>query len=247
MATDDRYAAALVFAYRDNFDTRDAPTVDGVQDLDATARRTAWAYTRDWYDALGWPMVVDYGDRGRPAAINAAVRQAAAGGARVIVQADPDSLVPLHRLRYAVQDAAQRDGLVVPHTQFCYLTLEATQQVYRDRRDPFAFGPADFEQHGTNGVGNVVVFSVSTWERAHGFDERFTAWGADDAAFAIAADAYCGPVRRLPGDVVHLWHPRRAGSHPEDPSYVDMMALMGEYRDAAAVGPHKVRELVENR
>ena len=247
MDTDDRYAAAVVFAYRDTFpDDQPQQEPEGWPGIDAVARRTAWAYTRQWYEGAGWPIVVDYSEGGRPAALNAGVRAAAAAGARVIVQADTDSLVPLDRLRTAVQMAAQRDGLVVPHKRYLYLTQHATGGVYRGQ-DPFRCEAADCHTVGHNGVGNVTVFSVSTWQRAGGYDERFTAWGGDDAAFAWAVDAYCGPITRLGGDMVHLWHPPRAGADPTDPSYVDMMALLAQYRDAAAVGPHKVRQLVETR
>lgn len=224
------------------------------------ARQMAYEYTRGWYERLGWPMVINTSENGRPAALNAAVRSSSVyratkdlggvpvNGRTVIVQVDPDSLVPITTLLHAVDIARVLDGLVVPHDNYRYLTESATLRVLAGDLDPFrALADDDVLQSGQHGVGNVTVFTHSTWARSRGYDERFTSWGGDDAAFAMATDAFCSPMRRLRGDMVHLWHPPRPESDPNHPEYLAQMSLLGQYRDAAAVSREAVRQLVTTR
>jgi hypothetical protein len=230
MATD---PAAVVIAYRD---------------MGCPHRRAAFEHVHRWYQAAGWPIHVwgghDDATFGRAAAINHLV---AVADAAVIVQADPDSLVPPARLHDAVALAARARGLVVPHTRYLYAGRPVTADILAGDRDPLTVTPAECDSHGPEGSGNVVVFSAITWRMAGRYDERFGLWGGDDAAFAYATEAFCGPVRRLDGDMVHLWHPRLPQSQPGHPGYVAQFALLAEYRDAARVGAHMVRRLVHTR
>lgn len=227
----------------------DVSVVIAYRDLGCPYRAASFAYVHDWYERLGWQIVVEAGDDTftRASAINTAVRRCAG---RVIVQSDPDSLVPAAALRQAVTLADAEDGLVIPHDRYLYLTRDATATVLSGRSgySPGAIMDlANCDTSGADGSGNVVVFSRATWHTAGGFDERFGLWGGDDAAFAYAAQAYYGPVRRLAGDVVHLWHPRLPQSVPGSPGFVEQFAVLAQYRDAAALGPQAVRDLVESR
>lgn len=204
-------------------------------------RTAAFEYVTAYYEPLGAEVVVE-GTGARPEALNRAIRRASGD---IIIQADADSLVPLGTLRAAAV-MAETPGLVVPFDRYLYLTLDATERALVGA-DPAAMGPDDCEEVGPGGVGNVTVFSRQTWEQAGGFDERFVTWGGDDAAFAYAAEAFCGPTRRLPGDMVHLWHPRPPESIPGCLAYADQFTLVAEYRDAAAQGPDAVREYVGAR
>ncbi len=223
----------------------DISVVIAYRDLGCPHRRRSFEYVRMWYDRFGWEVIVDPGGEefSRAAAINSAVRRATG---RVIVQSDPDSVVPDDQLLHGVELAAHADGLVVPHDRYLYLTEAATDAVFAGGFIR-AYGPADCDQHGMKGSGNVTVFSRSTWEKAGGFDERFGMWGGDDSAFAYCAAAFCRPLRRVPGDMVHLWHPRLPQSVPGTLGYAEQFAILAQYRDAAAIGPAAVRELVRSR
>lgn len=224
----------------------DAVVVIAYRDMGCPHRRASAAYVQDWYTRHGYPVVVEAGQSDvtftRASAINTAIR---ATDAAVIVQSDPDSLIPdPDRLAAAVQRAADADGLVIPHDRYLYLSETATAAVLADRLDLAETGPGDCDEYGPDGSGNVVVFSRQTWERAGGFDERFGIRSGDDAAFRYACDSFFGPSRRLEGDVLHLYHPRLTEYEPGGDHYAAQFALLATYRDAAAKGPAAVRRLV---
>lgn len=226
---------AVVIAYRDMGDA---------------ARRASFEYVSRFYALCGYRVFTNGGASDalftRARAINGAIRDCAAD---VIIQSDPDSLVQPWQLHEAVEMAVDGPGLVVPFSRYLYTTEETTAKILDGRLDldDSAEGRWACEEIGEGGVGNVTVFTRATWAAAGGFDERFPMWGGDDAAFAYACEALVAPMRRVQGDMVHLWHPRLPQSVPGDPGYVEQFALLREYRDANAVGAGAVRELVTNR
>lgn len=203
------------------------------RDMGCPHRREAFAYVLDWYSDFD-EVIVESGESDdtftRASALNAAITRATGD---VIVQADPDSLVPLDTLAEAIELAAI-DGLVIPHSEWLYLTPEATRLVL-DGLPLDDVTPAHCEEHGSKGSGNVTVFSRRTWEKCGGFDERFGMWGGDDGAFSYAAEAFTQPTRRLDGPMVHLWHPRLPQSVPGSVGFVEQFAILSEYRDAPDV------------
>ena len=170
----------------------------------------------------------------RAAAINNGVREAPHDA--IIVQSDPDSLVPAPQLHEAIDLAGQEDGLVLPFSRHLYLNAERSAWAVGWGIDSaFAeLGPPDCEFSGEGGVGNVTVFSRATWEAAGGLDERFGTWGGEDAAFSYACHWLIGPFRRLAGPMYHLWHPRLPESEPGHPEYLRQMTIVSEYRDASS-------------
>lgn len=226
--------------------TRSVAVVIAYRDMGDRHRRRSFGFVSAWYKEHGYDVTVWSGDSDdtftRASAINAAVR---ATTAEVIIQSDPDSLVADETLQAAVNLAGQAHGLVVPHDRYLYLSWANTYRIYHGDRTLESMGPDDCDTFGPHGLGNVVVFSRRTWELARGFDERFGLWGGDDAAFAYACAAFVGPVRRLSGDVWHLWHPRLPQSEPGAPGYAEQFAILAEYRDAGSLAA--VRELVRNR
>lgn len=225
----------------------DVAVVIAYQDRGCPHRARAFNFVHAWYTGRGFTVVVN-GSGGsaftRASAINAAIRSTQA---RIIVQSDPDSLVPEKQLFTAIESAGRAEGLVVPHDRYLYLTPDATTQIYDGVRRWDLMDADDCEIPPGTGQGNVVVFSRTTWHRAGAFDERFPLWGGDDAAFAYATTAFCGPLRRAPGNMVHLWHPRLPQSAPGHPGYAAQFAILAQYRDAAAIGPAAVRQLVRER
>lgn len=218
------------------------------RDMGCEHRRRSFAYVLDWYDRCGYRAIVESGESDdqftRASAINTAVRRSRAD---VIIQSDPDSLVDPIALVVAAFDARASDGLVVAHSRYLYLSRVATDEVINHGLTLANLVPGDCDTYGTGGYGNVVAFSRATWEQVGGFDERFGVWGGDDAAFAYACEAMVAPTRRIPGDMVHLWHPRLPQSEPGGPGYADQFAILAQYRDAHAIGPDAVAALVRSR
>lgn len=222
----------------------DVAAVIAYRDMGCEFRRASFAYVKAWYETLGAQVVVESGTDDatftRASAINAAIRRT---DARVIIQADPDSLVPADTLAGAIAKALTSQALVIPHSQYLYLDPESTMEVLTGELQLDQVGPEDCEEHGLGGSGNVVVFLRDAWADAGGFDERFGLWGGDDAAFRYTVEALRGPARRLEGPVVHLWHPRLPQSAPGHPLYVEQFALLAQYRDAAAISPQAVLDV----
>lgn len=162
-----------------------------------------------------------------------------------VVALDADSQTWIATLLGAIREARLADGAVYPHSRYLYLNPETTREILLGERSSYGVTEDLAEDVGV-GVGNAVVFSRKTWEIACGFDERFVGWGGDDSVFAFCA-GLAGPQRRIPGDVVHLWHPRPPSSIPGAPGYTKQFAIVAAFRDAAAVGPDAVRALIAAR
>lgn len=175
----------------------------------------------------------------------------------LILQADPDTIVPVEQAVEAIRLAGEAAGLVVPYDQFLYLRREATAQLQTWPRweetgggwAPLAqaFGPGDCDDFGEGGAGPVTAYSKWTWQMAGGYDERFGLWGGDDSAFAIACGNLVAPWRRIAGPALHSWHPRLPMSIPGNREYARQQAILNEYLDADKQGPDAVRALVKSR
>ena len=231
-----------------------AVVVMAYRDLGCAYRRRAFEYVRQFHRNLGYGdmlapvVIVDCPDPFTKArALNHAIRELDPG--TIIVQVDPDSFLPGGTFVYedAIREAAVSPGLVIPHTRYLYLCDPSTRLLFNGGLEIGELGPTDCDSFGHAGVGNVTVFSRETWEQAGGYDERFPLWGGDDAAFAYACGGLVAPQRRLPGDVIHLWHPRHPDSQVGSRGYDAQAAILDQYRDAEAIGPEAIRELVENR
>ena len=227
---------AIVFAFRD---------------MGVPERAAAFALVAKHFAMLGWPIVVEglQGlEFGRATAINHGVQRAIhEHRADVILQVDPDSLITYHQAKAAMNRAKFRDGLVVAFERYLYTDQDTGRAILDGVRDWRSVGPDDCDSHGIGGVGNAVAFSVRTWDRADRFDERFGVWGGDDGAFDYACRAMVGPTLRVPGDMVHLWHPRLPQSEPGTPGYQEQWAILSEYIQASQVGPAAVADVIARR
>lgn len=162
----------------------------------------------------------------------------------VLVVCDADVLVPHAQLWRAVVRAAQRPGLVVPFTRYRYLSPSATLDALTHSWLPFEQLPSLWSLR--TAVGACVVFSRQTHELAAGHDPRFRGWGWQDKAFDSACSTLAGPLRRVRGDALHLWHPTDPTNSQGAPS-LQQNTLLGRRYVAARGDQQQMRALIAER
>lgn len=178
----------------------------------------------------------------RGASIDKAVAEASG---ELILTCDSDLLIPAEQLRAALALAEEKHGQVIPFARYRYLGESETARLLATGSERFG----DFRHKWTRdvSVGGSGAFSVETWEIAGGHDPRFRGWGGQDYGFYYACEALVGPLRRVPGEAVHLFHPADPTNDKTAPSYDRNMALIRAYSDAAKAGPEAMRALIAER
>jgi hypothetical protein len=151
------------------------------------------------------------GDFNRARAIN---RGVAATSGDVLVFNDADTLVHPVQLERAVQLASEAPGIVYAYTRYCRLSQFRTEVLNGDyptmlRQTAFVW---ELDNAGSQGC---IALSRAFFEEAGGLDEEFEGWGFEDLAFA-AVCAKLADGRRVPGNLIHLWHPPHDGRSEED-------------------------------
>jgi len=138
----------------------------------------------------------------RSAAYNRGIREHPAS---VYILHEADMIIPRQSLIDAVGWAKDDPGLVVPFSQYRYLSPNVTEAVY-DGADPFTAVPESTIDGGrSNGAVNVV--SAETLQLVGQYDEVFQGWGYDDRGMAVGFEKTSGRgTRFVSGPGVHLWH-----------------------------------------
>jgi hypothetical protein len=149
---------------------------------------------------------------------------------RVLIIADADVTADPGDLEWAVLDA-QCYPWVVPHGKVHRLTRTATRQLFDLPADVDLNIQAPTIRTPYTGFpgGGLFVIGRAQWDRAGGMDETFVGWGAEDEAFALAADTLLGPHVRYDRPLIHLYHD--PGLRSSDPAYEANRARWRRYRD----------------
>jgi hypothetical protein len=169
----------------------------------------------DWWADSPWtPHVVSDGRGGdaqfnRSAAYNLAAAQV---DADVIVYTEADMLIPLDQVEQAVALAVDQPGLVVPFTEYLYLSDDASAWVRRGS-SPSDHEPQRVKRAGKS-IGAVNVVSRETLDLVGGYTERTDGNWYDDDIMRHAFDVCAGPTRWVGGPAWHLYHlPGWRGDH----------------------------------
>lgn len=206
---------------------------------DDSWRDRSWAFVRARWMAMGLGPVIDAdvpGPFNRAAARNAAARLA--GDWTVAIFGDADTFMRERAPIDAAVERAMTGRVVLPHDRYLALDAGGTRRAIRGRR---------WDQHVKTEKSDVplgiVVVGRRAWDELGGFDERWKGWGGEDVAFRSAAQTF-GLLDRIPGTLVHLWHPR----DPTKSKYISERGgpLREAYRRAAG-DPIAMRKLLEDR
>jgi hypothetical protein len=173
-------------------------------------RRRAARIVRAWLAELdGWRVEsvtvapTDAPGRDRSAARNVLLDEDL--GADVFYFADGDSLVPHEQLEAAVELAHERPGLVFAYDSYRRLSREHTELVTVENAElAFELPPTIvFPNSGSTGA---VALTPAFFRQVGGYDEAYV-HGFEDLDFAYRCSLEA-PVRRVPGPLMHMWHPR---------------------------------------
>lgn len=168
------------------------------------------------WSSFGAPvMVTDDGREGdeqfcRSAAYNRAAKQT---GADVIVYTESDMLISFDQIRKGIRLAARKPGLVVPFTEYRYLTPADSIKVRGHAVTPPNCRPQYVMENGRS-IGAINIVSRTTIEAVGQWDETFSGSWFDDRAMQIAFELTAGPTRWVDGPAHHLYHlPGWKGPH----------------------------------
>jgi len=200
------------------------------------SRLRSLEYVQNWYrHNLGVEPILcdtDHVEFNRAGARNECVRQATE---QVIIINDADTIPELSPLLSAVAQI-QIDSLAqLPYTLWRSLDEIASEAVMS--------GTAPSERPGLEldgSVGGVMVTTRDIWTRHGGQDERFVAWGYEDAAWCMAHDTLVGAMRRHSGYIYSLRH---TPSVREETTQNIGLELVYRYHQANG-NPDAMRELV---
>lgn len=218
------------------------------RDSGEESRRDAFWYVSEWWRRLDLPVVVADSDKGEPFNIAQARNRAAEwaiahyDSVEVLIFCDADTFPEWDRVLVAIYESRLVLGVIYPHDH--YWSLDEQDTAYRVNHKPDVALPTEADPlcyvANRTSVSGVVVCTVDSWRAIGGWDERFSAWGSEDVAFAIMARDVLGRALRMSGNVWHLWH-RRDGYPTTRNEAHDR--LRAEYEAAALIGPHALREL----
>lgn len=138
--------------------------------------------------------------------------------ADVIVFSEADMLIDHTQITKAVDAARTRPGLVIPFSQYRYLTQDDSEKIRSGDRDAIDCIPESTMDNGSS-IGAINVVSRRTISAIGQWDEAFEGSWYDDNAMALAFQVCAGPTRWINGPAFHLFHqPGWIGDHltPED-------------------------------
>lgn len=212
-------------------------------------RKANLEFVQEYWAGYDCPvLVVDdgrYGDAqfNRSAAYNKA---AALTVSDVLAYVESDMILDYYQLDCAVNLAKHAAGLVVPFTEYRYLSEVDSDDVRAYRVEPRALVP-EYIRRGSHGAVNVV--SRQTLSAVGQWDEEFDGNWYDDDAMYQAFEVACGPARFVGGPAFHLYHlPGWTGPHLTESDTAATEHNRQRYKlYQQATTPEEIRELTNGQ
>lgn len=179
--------------------------------FEARCRGDAFCTVLAYFDECFPTWRVQVGYRARDGFNAGAGRNEAARAfplADVLVFNDADSLVPASQLVEAVRAAHAAPGPVLAYTRYRRLEPSETPR-------PGDWLPALSTARSRGGFASdsngVMAISRPSFDLLGGYDPAYVGYGFEDLDFNRRAIARFGSLRRVEGELAHLWHPRVDG------------------------------------
>lgn len=210
---------------------------------DGGRRDQLWSFVKarwtrhhpDWVVSEGHH---DDGPFNRSAAVNRA--SAAAGDWDVAVIADSDSFVSESQITDAISQAVKARRFTLAYDRYAYLSRAMSDRIMNGYDGDWWPG-VEFTMQGT--CSNMVVVPRRLWDQVGGFDEGFIGWGFEDIGFSLACQTFGGGLRRVHGEVWHLWHPPSVENNAKSQDWQNGLARMKRY-EAAGYDLKQMRSLL---
>jgi predicted glycosyltransferase involved in capsule biosynthesis len=173
-------------------------------------RDTIFDYVKKRYETLMPDVELVIGDDDSEPFNRARARNVAAAKATgdLYILADADVFFGT-RLIDKIKAIADLHPWIIPFRRGYKLTQEATLEVTKtgELRLPVNMANITVEKNCICSGALMNVMSRKAFETVGGMDERFTGWGREDEAFAMALDTLVGKHFRMDETIFHLWHP----------------------------------------
>jgi len=161
-------------------------------------------YVGDFWTGLNWKVNVSWTT---PAGGSTRARNVAAQGDwDVAVFIDADKITRgFQQVWDAVAHAHDTGQYTVFHDTIRYMTEEGTRR-FVEHHEPLRENMLDPDDIIHDSWEDGFAIRRDLWNRIGGYDERFQGYGAHGIAF-LAAAGTVGGRHRIPGTLIHLWHP----------------------------------------
>jgi hypothetical protein len=217
-------------------------------------RDRSWDYARARWERIGWPVVEGHHDPADGELFNlSAARNAAAAAADeaigrwdVLLVVDADVILEREsQATNAALKAIATGRLTFAHDFRSELSEVGTAALLAGEQLEQAMARS-VERRNPNSNSSALAVPRPLWDDVRGFDERFVGWGWEDLAFRASCSAAAGGYERVPGDVVHLWHPRSLETNEGQPAH-GMNWQLGETYLALEHDTAGMRDLIARR
>lgn len=213
-------------------------------------REKAWAWTRPWWEAFGWP-IFDV-EHPKPApfnrawCINEGARRAWPWDVLIAIDADVFEQDP-EQVREGVRRCYESGKLTIPHTSGHDLTQAGTVAMIAEREG----WERNVMKRREVCTSRVWIMRRDLFAEVGGFDERFRGWGHEDVA-AFHAMRTLNGCEQLEGTCYHLWHRPSFGRAAATSEWKSGRDLAQRYLDAdrqgwPAIAPILAERLAEDR
>ncbi len=162
-----------------------------------------------WREFLPTAEILTRNSPGEPFNRSAARNRAFADSVGdIVVLADADTAMPgRQELVMAIEWVRQTGQWCLPYDIYFNLSESDTERILASAPETYLGVPDTWEFRLDDAVSGVMVLTREAFLTAGGYDETFDGWGFEDRAFVLALETLCGPGKRMPNHLLHLWHP----------------------------------------